>query len=150
MRYSDDGEPQGTAGMPVLEVLRREELFEVTCVVTRYFGGTLLGAGGLIRAYSRGAKQGVDAAGVSMLRVWSTLEIPCPYPLFERIKLELAAMGGILTDTEYGAEILLHVIVPQSDAEALLARIVDVSNGRMAGRITGAEYRAFPVPPHGA
>ena len=77
-----------------------------------------------------------------MLRVWSTLEIPCPYPLFERIKLELAAMGGILTDTEYGAEILLHVIVPQSDAEALLARIVDVSNGRMAGRITGAEYRA--------
>lgn len=61
MRYSDDGEPQGTAGMPVLEVLRREELFEVTCVVTRYFGGTLLGAGGLIRAYSRGAKQGVDA-----------------------------------------------------------------------------------------
>ena len=85
-----------------------------------------------------------------MLRVWSTLEIPCPYPLFERIKLELAAMGGILTDTEYGAEILLHVIVPQSDAEALLARIVDVSNGRMAGHITGAEYRAFPVPPHGA
>lgn len=71
-----------------------------------------------------------------MLRVWSTLEIPCPYPLFERIKLELAAMGGILTDTEYGAEILLHVIVPQSDAEALLARIVDVSNGRMAGHIT--------------
>lgn len=150
MRYSDDGEPQGTAGMPVLEVLRREELFEVTCVVTRYFGGTLLGAGGLIRAYSRGAKQGVDAAGISMLRVWSTLEIPCPYPLFERVKLELTAMGGILTDTEYGAEILLHVIVPQSDAEALLARIVDVSNGRMAGRVTGAEYRAFPVPSHGS
>lgn len=75
-----------------------------------------------------------------MLRVWSTLEIPCPYPLFERIKLELAAMGGILTDTEYGAEILLHVIVPQSDAEALLARIVDVSNGRMAGHITAVRW----------
>ena len=149
MRYSDDGEPQGTAGMPVLEVLRREELFEVTCVVTRYFGGTLLGAGGLIRAYGHGAKQAVVAAGVSMLRVWSTLEIPCPYPLFERMKLEISATGGILADTEYGAQILLRVLVPQAGADALLARIVDASNGRVTGTVTGAEYRAFPVPPHG-
>jgi uncharacterized YigZ family protein len=148
MRYSDDGEPQGTAGMPVLEVLRREELYEVTCVVTRYFGGTLLGAGGLIRAYSRGAKQAVDAAGVSMLRVWSTVEIPCPYNLFERMKLEIAAMGGILADTEYGADILLRAMVPQADAPALLARIVDLSNGRVTARIAGEAYRAFPVDPH--
>ena len=84
-----------------------------------------------------------------MLRVWSTLEIPCPYPLFERMKLEISASGGILADTEYGAQILLRVLVPQAGADALLARIVDASNGRVTGTVTGAEYRAFPVPPHG-
>ena len=70
MRYSDDGEPQGTGGMPVLDVLRRQELQNVCCVVTRYFGGILLGTGGLVRAYSKAAAMAVDAAGVSIMRLW--------------------------------------------------------------------------------
>ena len=83
VRFSDDGEPGGTAGMPMLQVLQREGLFNVVCVVTRYFGGILLGAGGLVRAYTKGAKIAVDAAGKSMKRVWTAVYVPCPYPFYE-------------------------------------------------------------------
>ena len=76
VRFSDDGAPGGTAGMPMLQVLQREELYNCVCVVTRYFGGILLGAGGLVRAYTKGAKIAVDAAGKSMKRVWSCLYVP--------------------------------------------------------------------------
>ena len=84
MRFSDDGEPGGTAGNPMMMVLQKENLYNVCCVVTRYFGGTLLGAGGLVRAYTKGAKIAIDAAGKSMKRVWSVLYIPCPYTFYER------------------------------------------------------------------
>ena len=73
MRFSDDGEPGGTAGNPMMQVLQREQIYNVVCVVTRYFGGVLLGAGGLVRAYTKGAKIAIDAAGKSMKRVWSVL-----------------------------------------------------------------------------
>ena len=87
-RYSDDGEPQGTAGQPILNVLEREGVQDVLCVVTRYFGGILLGAGGLCRAYTKAAKDALDDAGISELRPWSVLRLDCPYALFERVKLE--------------------------------------------------------------
>ena len=84
-RFSDDGEPGGTAGMPMVQVLQREGLYNIVCVVTRYFGGILLGAGGLVRAYTRGAKIAVDAAGKSMKRVWTARYVPCPYTYYERV-----------------------------------------------------------------
>lgn len=145
MRYSDDSEPQGTAGMPVLEVLRREGIENVLCVVTRYFGGILLGAGGLVRAYTKAAKIAVDAAGISQKRVWETVEIPCPYPLFERLRGEVAAMEGIVQDVAYGAEVLIRAILPQTKTQDFLARITDVSRGQVAAAVTGQEYRAFPI-----
>lgn len=95
-RYSDDGEPQGTAGQPILNVLEREGVQDVLCVVTRYFGGILLGAGGLCRAYTKAAKDALDDAGISELRPWSVLRLDCPYALFERVKLELEKRGGLL------------------------------------------------------
>ena len=82
MRYSDDGEPQGTAGQPMLNVFQREEVTNVCCVVTRYFGGILLGAGGLVRAYTQSAKDALDAAGISVVRRWVETLVPCPYSLF--------------------------------------------------------------------
>ena len=91
-RYSDDGEPQGTAGQPMLEVFRREGVENVCCVVTRYFGGILLGTGGLLRAYTKSAKDTLTAAGVAVVRQWADTVIECPYNLFERMKLEIA--GG--------------------------------------------------------
>ena len=88
-RYSDDGEPQGTAGQPMLNVFQREGVTNVCCVVTRYFGGILLGAGGLVRAYTQSAKDALDAAGISVVRRWVEVAVPCPYSFFERLKLEL-------------------------------------------------------------
>lgn len=94
VRYSDDGEPQGTAGQPMLNVFQREGVTNVCCVVTRYFGGILLGAGGLTRAYARGAKDALDAAGTAWVSLWTLWDLPCPYPLLERVKLDAAAVGA--------------------------------------------------------
>ena len=145
VRFSDDGEPGGTAGMPMLQVLQREELYNCVCVVTRYFGGILLGAGGLVRAYTKGAKIAVDAAGKSMKRVWSCLYVPCPYTFYERVKLEVAAWGGIIRDTQFGAEVELEILVPEAQAEPFLAKLIDMSAGTLEGMVIGQEYRAFPV-----
>ena len=145
VRFSDDGEPGGTAGMPMVQVLQREGLFNVVCVVTRYFGGTLLGAGGLVRAYTKGAKIAIDAAGKSMKRVWSVLYVPCPYTFYERVKLEVAAFGGMIRDTQFGAEVELEILTPQDQAQPFLDRITDLTAGTVEGLQTGQEYRAFPV-----
>ncbi|MBP3660848.1 MAG: YigZ family protein [Oscillospiraceae bacterium] len=145
VRFSDDGEPGGTAGMPMLQVLQREGLYNCVCVVTRYFGGILLGAGGLVRAYTKGAKIAVDAAGKSMKRVWSCLYVPCPYTFYERVKLEVAAWGGIIRSTEFGAEVELEILVPEAQAQPFLDRLIDMSAANVEGMETGKEYRAFPV-----
>ena len=145
MRFSDDGEPGGTAGNPMMQVLQKENLFNVVCVVTRYFGGTLLGAGGLVRAYTKGAKIAVDAAGKSMKRVWSVLYIPCPYTFYERVKLETEAFGGVIRDTQFGAEVELEILVAQLQAQAFLDKILDMTSGTVEGMETSQEYRAFPV-----
>ncbi len=145
VRFSDDGEPGGTAGMPMLQVLQREGLYNIVCVVTRYFGGILLGAGGLVRAYTKGAKIAVDAAGKSMKRVWTSLYVPIPYNFYERVKLEVEAFGGILRDTQFGADIELEILMPESQAQPFLNRLTDMSSGTIEGMETGQEYRAFPV-----
>ena len=145
MRFSDDGEPGGTAGNPMMQVLQKENLFNVVCVVTRYFGGTLLGAGGLVRAYTKGAKIAIDAAGKSMKRVWSVLYIPCPYTFYERVKLETEAFGGVIRDTQFGAEVELEILVAQPQAQAFLDKILDMTSGMVEGMETSQEYRAFPV-----
>ena len=145
MRFSDDGEPGGTAGNPMMQVLQKENLFNVVCVVTRYFGGTLLGAGGLVRAYTKGAKIAVDAAGKSMKRVWSVLYIPCPYTFYERVKLETEAFGGVIRDTQFGAEVELEILVAQPQVQAFLDKILDMTSGTVEGMETSQEYRAFPI-----
>ena len=145
VRFSDDGEPGGTAGMPMLQVLQREGLYNIVCVVTRYFGGILLGAGGLVRAYTKGAKIAVDAAGKSMKRVWTALYIPIPYSYYERVKLEIETFGGILRDTQFGADIELEVLMPEAQAQPFLDRLTDLSAGTIEGMETGQEYKAFPV-----
>lgn len=145
MRFSDDGEPGGTAGNPMMQVLQKENIYNVCCVVTRYFGGTLLGAGGLVRAYTKGAKIAIDAAGKSMKRVWSVLYIPCPYSFYERVKLEAEAFEAVIRDTRFGAEVELEILVAQPKAQAFLDKILDMTAGTVEGMETGQEYRAFPV-----
>ena len=145
MRFSDDGEPGGTAGNPMMQVLQRENLYNVVCVVTRYFGGILLGTGGLVRAYTKGAKIAIDAAGKSMKRVWSVLYVPCPYSYYERMKLEIEAFDGVLRDTQFGAEVELEILIAQPKAQAFLDRVVDMTAGTVEGMEVAQEYRAFPV-----
>ena len=145
MRFSDDGEPGGTAGNPMMQVLQREGLNNVVCIVTRYFGGVLLGAGGLVRAYTKGAKIAIDAAGKSMKRVWTVLYLPCPYTYYERVKLEIAAFDGILRDTQFGAEVEMEILLAAAKTQLFLDRITDMTAGTVEGMEIGQEYRAFPI-----
>ena len=144
-RFSDDGEPGGTAGMPVLQVLQREGMFNVTCVVTRYFGGILLGAGGLVRAYAHSAKIALEAAGKSVKRVWTRIYLPCPYSWYERIKLEVGAFGGVVENTDFGADVSFDLLLPEAQVTPFLARVTDLSAGTITGLIGENEYRAFPL-----
>lgn len=145
MRFSDDGEPGGTAGNPMMQVLQREQLFNVVCVVTRYFGGVLLGAGGLVRAYTKGAKIAVNAAGKSVKRVWTVLYVPCPYPFYERVKLETEKFGGIIRNTDFGAEVGLEILVAREQTQAFRNKLADMLAGSVEVVEVGQEYRAFPV-----
>ena len=145
VRFSDDGEPGGTAGMPMLQVLQREGLFNCVLVVTRYFGGILLGAGGLVRAYTKGAKIAVDAGGKSMKRIWKVLYVPCPYHFFEQAKLLITECGGILRKSDFGAEVDLEILLPEAQTEPFLEKLTDKTSGTVEGMEIGTEYRAFPV-----
>ena len=140
VRYSDDGEPQGTAGIPMLEVFKREGIENVVCVVTRYFGGVLLGTGGLLRAYTKSAKDALDAAGVAVVRRWVKMDIPCTYSLAEKLKLECAAFDGVLQDTLYGADVTLKVLIPEERAEEFSLRITDVTAGACKALACGEEF----------
>ena len=144
-RFSDDGEPGGTAGMPVLQVLQREELFNVTCVVTRYFGGILLGAGGLVRAYAHSAKLALDAAGRSVKQVWTKVYLPCPYSWFERIRLEVTAFGGVVENTDFGTDVSFDLLLPEARVQPFLARVLDLSAGTIEGLVGDNVYRAYPL-----
>ena len=143
-RYSDDGEPQGTAGQPMLKVLEREEVTNVCCVVTRYFGGILLGAGGLTRAYSKGAKDALIASGIAVMGAWARVKVPCTYPLFQRVKLEIESANGVVDDVQYGADVVLAVSLPAEQTEGLQHRLTELSAGGIAVEVLSEEYRPGP------
>lgn len=143
-RYSDDGEPQGTAGQPILNVFQREEITDVVCVVTRYFGGVLLGAGGLVRAYGRSAKDALDAAGVSVVRRWLAMEVPCAYAQFEGIRREVESFGGVVEHVDYGADVVLSALLPEERAAEFTARVTEVSAGTVEALEAGERFKDVP------
>ena len=140
VRYSDDGEPQGTAGIPMLEVFKREGVTNVVCVVTRYFGGVLLGAGGLLRAYTKSAKDALDNAGIAAMRRRIRAEISCAYSLLDRVKLECLNAGGTVDDMAYAADVTLTVLLPEDGTDALSQRICDLSAGASTLTVIGEVY----------
>lgn len=144
VRYSDDGEPQGTAGQPMLNVFQREGVENVCCVVTRYFGGILLGAGGLVRAYTQSAKDALDAAGISVVRRWVSMELPCDYGRFESMRREVLSFGGVVENVDYGADVVLSCLLPEERAEDFAARILDVSAGTIQVLTAGESMQAVP------
>ena len=109
-----------------------------------YFGGILLGAGGLVRAYTQSAKDALDAAGISVVRRWVEVAVPCPYSFFERLKLELEAHGGVLGEVEYAADVTVHALLPEERAEAFSARLTELAAGGVAAQVCGESFQAVP------
>ncbi len=145
VRYSDDGEPQGTAGQPMLAVFQKEGITDVCCVVTRYFGGVLLGAGGLVRAYTQAAKDALDAAGAARVRRWVVLAVDCPYSFLERVKNECSALGGVVEGVEYAAAVTVRALLPEERAEAFSNRMTELSAGAFSAVELGEALRAIPI-----
>ncbi len=145
MRYSDDGEPQSTAGMPILDVFRREGITNFLCVVTRYFGGTLLGAPGLTRAFAKAAKIGLDAAGVSEMRLWSEIAIDCGYHQYEMLRLALAHAGGAEQDTEFAADVIIRALLPAQELEPFEKRVQNTTSGSVCVQKTGDRFMGIRV-----
>lgn len=129
-RYSDDGEPSGTAGMPALEVIKRMGLQDVVVVVTRYFGGTLLGASGLIRAYSKSAALGLEAAEIVTRKLCAKVNIIIEYTLFGKLQNMLIKNNNIIKDIKYGQDVELCVLVEAGSEDGLIKDIAENSNGR--------------------
>lgn len=129
-RYSDDGEPSGTAGMPALEVIRRMGVQNAAVVVTRYFGGTLLGASGLIRAYSRGASLGLEAAEVVTRKLCVNVNIMLEYTLFGKLQNMLMTNNNIIKDTQYGQDVEITVLVEDGREETLIRGVIENTNDR--------------------
>ena len=140
VRFSDDHEPQGTAGMPILEVIRREGLTGVVIAVARYFGGVLLGAGGLTRAYGKAAKLALDAAGKATFVLYSEVEISADYSAFQKLSYEISKMGLEAYDIKYEAEISCRILVTENELEALTSKVLDVTAVRGNVKAVGERY----------
>ncbi len=129
-RYSDDGEPQGTAGVPMLETIRKSGVSDVCIVVTRYFGGILLGAGGLVRAYSHSAAIAIEGAEVVNYEPYSIYELRCGYSEYQKYSNVLSSASAVIDDTEFAADVRVRFAIKRADEEPLLKRISETGFGR--------------------
>lgn len=127
-RYSDDGEPQGTAGIPTLEVIKKEDLRDVVVVVTRYFGGIKLGAGGLVRAYTKGAKIGLEAGKIIEKIMYQEVKIKIDYNQLGKVQNEIMNMGYFIKDTNYEDNVEIIVYSRANEKEAIIERINDITS----------------------
>ncbi len=140
VRFSDDGEPQGTAGMPILEVLRREELVGVVCGVARYFGGILLGAGGLVRAYGKAAKLALDDAGKATFVEYSILNLSFDYSHLSKIRHQLSSMGIPEESCDFGEKVTLSLLATKEEEEKIRGELADITAGRAIVEKAGQKF----------
>lgn len=141
-RYSDDGEPQGTAGKPILDMLVKSGVDDVCVVVTRYFGGTLLGTGGLVHAYSQGAKMAVEAAGIAQFENYIVLKVSCSYSDYQRIGLELERCEAIIDNTDYSDSVAVQFAVKDQFADEISRKISEISAGKSLPTKLGERFDA--------
>ena len=140
-RFSDDGEPQGTAGVPMLEVLKAKKLFETAVAVVRYFGGIKLGAGGLVRAYSSSVAENLDGADIRVLEMCQELFIEVDYTGIDSVQKYVSTNPCTLLSTDYGEKVLFTIAVKKADADGFVAALVDYMQGRVCTE-SGDEYYA--------
>lgn len=139
-RYSDDGEPSGTAGVPVLDVMLKESLVDVCVVATRYFGGTLLGAGGLVRAYSHTSKIALEAAGIITMAQCSVMSAEVDYSFYDRLNILLSDFSAVILDTSFSDKVCVEFSVKENIVDSLIAKLIDVSNGKYALKFLRNEF----------
>ncbi|PAE15277.1 YigZ family protein [Virgibacillus sp. 7505] len=139
-KASDDGEPSGTAGVPILEVLKKKGLKDTAVVVTRYFGGIKLGAGGLIRAYSGSAAQSIDEIGVVKRQLMQLAEIHIDYTLLGKVENELRQSAYTLRTIDYADRVVLHVALRSGQEEEFQANVTDMTNAQAEITFGGQEY----------
>lgn len=144
MRASDDGEPSGTAGTPVLQVLKAGRIFKSAIVVTRYFGGILLGAGGLVRAYGAAAKLGAEAAEIVTMTLCERFTVTVEYADGDRVKHALQNGGAIVTETEYTDKVILSYYLPFEKAALLTDALAELTSGRAVVKSCGTEFLDIP------
>ena len=142
-RYSDDNEPQGTAGMPVLDVIRKNGLTDVCIVVTRYFGGILLGGGGLVRAYSHSASLAVEAAGVILMRSCAMCTLECTYNQYGKLSSLVPDNGGTVDNADFSDKVTLDFHIPVPELTRLQKLITDTTSGTVEVIKDSEEYFAF-------
>ena len=140
MRFTDDHEPQGTAGMPVLDIIRKNGCTDVVIVVTRYFGGTLLGTGGLVRAYTAAALGALEGAEIIRYDIYTTVEISVSYSDYGKITAILSDKGFRIEDTAYDVGVTVSGRIVKSELDGLLAAITEATAGRAASEIIGEEF----------
>lgn len=129
-KFSDDGEPSGTAGLPVLEAIKKLDVQDCAVVVTRYFGGTLLGASGLVRAYGKCAALGIEAAGIIRKQLCIQADVLIDYSMLGKLQAVAAAQGYMIKDTIYAQDVHMQIYVPVDEIEAFSAVVTEASNGR--------------------
>lgn len=139
-RYSDDGEPSGTAGVPVLDVILKESLVDVCVVATRYFGGTLLGAGGLVRAYSHTSKIALEAAGIITMAQCSVMSAEVDYSFYDRLNILLSDFSAVILNTSFSDKVCVEFSVKENIVDLLNAKLIDVSNGKYALKFLRSEF----------
>lgn len=139
-RYSDDGEPQGTAGVPVLDVIKKSGADDCVIVVTRYFGGILLGTGGLVRAYSAAAKLAVDAAEVVTYESFKEFGLSCDYSAYQKLEAELPKYGVKVDSVDYGQNVTLKLAVKAVEFDRFSARIAEMFAGKISPEVTGERF----------
>ncbi|MFZ5945426.1 MAG: YigZ family protein [Bacillota bacterium] len=139
-RYSDDGEPSGTAGIPILEVIKKEDLRNVVIIVTRYFGGIKLGTGGLIRAYTKGAKIAVDAAPIITKRLHKLFQVEIEYTLLGKVQNEIIQSEYIIKEVKYDHLVHFFVYVPLFKEKLFQKQLIELTNARCEMAEEGLEY----------
>ncbi len=144
-RYSDDGEPHGTSGIPTLNVLKMSGAMDLVVVVTRYFGGILLGAGGLVRAYSAAAKLAIDEAGLAVFEPWNIVGFTCSYSDYQKITAGLPKTGAVEEDADFGEDVTVTAAVKVEDTGTLMTWISETTGGRSAVEILDTVERAAPI-----
>lgn len=143
-RYSDDGEPQGTAGIPVLDVLQKEGLTDVVVVVTRYFGGILLGGGGLVRAYSHSAKLAVDAATRKTMSECTELALRFSYDFYGKLSYILPNFHAITVSSDFAEEVRMHILMKDCFLAAFEKQLTELSGARVVPEIIDRRYACIP------